>query len=222
MRAPARRADNLVSGLLSHAHRLSVHVKVCLEAVSAYRKLVSRLRLGFSAIVLFTTGVGWLTRNWWFNSEWKVALNERNWDGLSEPGIAIGVLIVLAALFWWFLSLGLRNLRRSIETEEGVDVFFKRAFKDELSVKKRADLYSTWESIKPGILEIMRIHGLRSLSASASSKKILRNLEAAIEIEIPALRHRIDFENQSASEEEKTVKQEENTDAHLSTDPKDS
>ena len=68
----------------------------------------------------------------------------------------------------------------------------------------------------------MRIHGLRSLSASASSKKILRNLEAAIEIEIPALRHRVDFENQSASEEEKTVKQEENTDAHLSTDPKDS
>ena len=222
MRAPARRADNLVSGLLSHAHRLSVHVKVCLEAVSAYRRLVSRLRLGFTAIVLFTSGLGWLTRNWWFNSEWKVALNERNWDGLSEPGIAIGILIVLAALFWWFLSLGLRNLRRSIETEEGVDVFFKRAFKDELSVKKRADLYSTWESIKPGILEIMRIHGLRSLSASASSKKILRNLEAAIEIEIPALRHRIDFENQSASEEEKTVKQEENTDAHLSTDPKDS
>ena len=222
MRAPARRADNLVSGLLSHAHRLSVHVKVCLEAVSAYRRLVSRLRLGFSAIVLFTTGVAWLTRNWWFNSEWKVALNERNWDGLSEPGVALGILIVLAALFWWFLSLGLRNLRRSIETEEGVDVFFKRAFKDELSVKKRADLYSTWESIKPGILEIMRIHGLRSLSASASSKKILRNLEAAIELEIPALRHRIDFENQSASEEEKTVKQEENTDAHLSTDPKDS
>jgi len=222
MRAPARRADNLVSGLLSHAHRLSVHVKVCLEAVSAYRRLVSRLRLGFTAIVLFTSGLGWLTRNWWFNSEWKVALNEANWDQLSEPGIAIGVLIVLAALFWWFLSLGLRNLRRSIETEEGVDVFFKRAFKDELSVKKRADLYSTWESIKPGILEIMRIHGLRSLSASASSKKILRNLEAAIEIEIPALRHRIDFENQSASEEEKTVKQEENTDAHLSTDPKDS
>ena len=135
---------------------------------------------------------------------------------------SLGILIVLAALFWWFLSLGLRNLRRSIETEEGVDVFFKRAFKDELSVKKRADLYSTWESIKPWILEILRIHGLRSLSASASSKKILRNLEAAIEIEIPALRHRIDFENQSASEEEKTVKQEENTDAHLSTDPKDS
>ena len=66
----------------------------------------------------------------------------------------------------------------------------------------------------------MRIHGLRSLSASASSKKILRNLEAAIEIEIPALRHRVDFENQSESEEVKTDKKEQNNDAHLSTDSK--
>ena len=190
MRAPARRADNLVSGLLSHAHRLSVHVKVCIEAVSAYRRLISRLRLGFTAILLLTTGVGWLTRNWWFNSDWEVALNDRNWDGLSEPGIALSIVIVLAALFWWFLSLGLRNLRRSIETAEGVDVFFKRAYRDELSLKKRADLYATWESIKPGILDIMRIHGLRSLSASASSKKLLRKLEAAIDKEIPSLRRR--------------------------------
>ena len=58
MRAPARRADNLVSGLLSHAHRLSVHVKVCLEVVSAYRRLVNRLWLGFSAILLVSVGAG--------------------------------------------------------------------------------------------------------------------------------------------------------------------
>ena len=192
MRAPARRADNLVSGLLSHAHRLSVHVKVCLEAVSAYRKLVSRLWLGFSGILLLGAGAGWLTRNWWFKPEWKVALNERNWGDLSEPGIALGIGIVLAATFWWVLSLGLRNLRRSIETEEGIDVFFKRAYRDELSLKKRADLYATWESIKPGILEIMRVHGLRSLSASASSKKLLKKLESAIDEEIPSLRRRKD------------------------------
>ena len=192
MRAPARRADNLVSGLLSHADRLSVHVKVCLEAVSAYRKLVSRLWLGFSGILLLGAGAGWLTRNWWFKPEWKVALNERNWGDLSEPGIAFGIGIVLAATFWWVLSLGLRNLRRSIETEEGIDVFFKRAYRDELSLKKRADLYATWESIKPGILEIMRVHGLRSLSASASSKKLLKKLESAIDEETPSLRRRKD------------------------------
>jgi len=190
MRAPARRADNLVSGLLSHAHRLSVHVKVCLEAVSAYRRLISRLWLGFTGILLLTAGAGWLTRNWWFDSEWKVALDSRDWSALTQPGIALGIVIVLAAVFWWILSLGLRNLRRSIETEEGVDVFFKRAYRDELSLKKRADLHATWESIKPGILEIMRVHGLRSLSASASSKKLLRKLEAAIDKEIPTLRRK--------------------------------
>ena len=218
MRAPARRADNLVSGLLSHAHRLSVHVKVCLEAVSAYRRLVSRLWLGFTGILLLAAGTGWLTQNWWFKSDWEVALNEPNWDDLSEPGIALGIVIVLATLFWWILSLGLRNLRRSIETEEGVDVFFKRAYRDELSLKKRADLYATWESIKPRILDVMRVHGLRSLSASTSSKKLLRKLEAAIEKEIPALRRRVDFENESTHDEHETVKQEPSDNAELSTE----
>jgi len=218
MRAPARRADNLVSGLLSHAHRLSVHVKVCLEAVSAYRRLVSRLWLGFTGILLLAAGTGWLTQNWWFKSDWEVALNEPNWDDLSEPGIALGIVIVLATLFWWILSLGLRNLRRSIETEEGVDVFFKRAYRDELSLKKRADLCATWESIKPRILDVMRVHGLRSLSASTSSKKLLRKLEAAIEKEIPALRRRVDFENESTHDEHETVKQEPSDNAELSTE----
>ena len=218
MRAPARRADNLVSGLLSHAHRLSVHVKVCLEAVSAYRRLVSRLWLGFTGILLLAAGTGWLTQNWWFKSDWEVALREQKWEALSEPGIALGIVIVLATLFWWFLSLGLRNLRRSIETEEGVDVFFKRAYKDELSLKKRADLYATWESIKPRILDVMRVHGLRSLSASTSSKKLLRKLEAAIEKEIPALRRRVDFQNESTHDEQETVKQEPSDNAELSTE----
>ena len=218
MRAPARRADNLVSGLLSHAHRLSVHVKVCLEAVSAYRRLVSRLWLGFTGILLLAAGTGWLTQNWWFKSDWQVALREQKWEALSEPGLFIGSVIVGASLFWWFLSLGLRNLRRSIETEEGVDVFFKRAYKDELSLKKRADLYATWESIKPRILDVMRVHGLRSLSASTSSKKLLRKLEAAIEKEIPALRRRVDFENESTHDEQETAKQEPSDNAELSTE----
>ena len=218
MRAPARRADNLVSGLLSHAHRLSVHVKVCLEAVSAYRRLVRRLWLGFTGILLLAAGTGWLTQNWWFKSDWEVALREQKWEALSEPGLFIGSVIVGASLFLWFLSLGLRNLRRSIETEEGVDVFFKRAYKDELSLKKRADLYATWEGIKPRILDVMRVHGLRSLSASTSSKKLLRKLEAAIEKEIPALRRRVDFENESTHDEQETVKQEPSDNAELSTE----
>jgi hypothetical protein len=205
MRAPARRADNLVSGLLSHAHRLSVHVKVCLEAVSAYRRLVNRLWLGFCGILLLAGGTGWLSRSWWVNSDWGIAFNQRNWSSLREPGIALGVAIVLAAIFWWILSIGLRNLRRSIETEEGIDVFFKRAYREELSLKKRADLDATWESIKPGILDIMRVQGLRSLSTSSSSKKLLNKLEAAIEKEIPSLR----CQQQKARESNSTESMEE-------------
>ena len=193
MRAPARRADNLVSGLLSQARRLSVHVKVCLEAVTAYRRLVSRLWLGFSGIVLLSAGAAWITQEWWLKPEWSDAFNAKNWEALTAPGIALGSALVGASLFWWFLSLGLRKLRRSIGTEEGVDVFFKRAYRDELSLQKRADLHALWETIKPGVLDIMRVHGLSSLSASISSKKLLRKLDSAIEKDIPALRRKMDL-----------------------------
>ena len=191
MRAPARRADNLVSGLLSHSHRLSVHVQVCLEAVSAYRRLISRLWLGFIGILILCVGAGWLTKGWWLKKEWLIAIRERNWSNLAEPAIALGITFFLGVLFLWFLSFGLKNLRRSIETEEGIEVFFKRAYRNQLSLQKRADLHATWESVKPGILATVRSHGLRSLSASTSSKKLLRNLQKSIEKEIPPLRRRI-------------------------------
>ncbi|MBT7028640.1 MAG: hypothetical protein HN969_13875 [Verrucomicrobia bacterium] len=220
MRAPARRADNLVSGLLSQARRLSVHVKVCLEAVTAYRRLVSRLWLGFSGIVLLSAGAAWLTQEWWLNPEWSDAFNAKNWEALTAPGIALGSALVGASLFWWFLSLGLRKLRRSIGTEEGVDVFFKRAYRDELSLQKRADLYALWETIKPGVLDIMRVHGLSSLSASISSKKLLRKLESAIEKDIPALRRKMDLQPDSKSEEPE--KPEEETTAQTEVPEKDS
>ena len=193
MRAPARRADNLVSGLLSQAHRLAVHVKVCLEAVTAYRRLINRLWLAFYGIVTLSAGATWLTRSWWLKPEWSDAFNEKNWDALTVPGIVLGSVIVVVSLFWWFLSFGLRKLRRSIGTEEGVDVFFKRAYRDELSLQKRADLYALWEITKPGVLDIMRVHGLRTISASISSRKLLRKLEAAIEKDIPALRRNIEL-----------------------------
>ena len=46
---------------------------------------------------------------------------------------------------------------------------------------------------KTGVLDIIRVHGLRSLSASSSSRKLLKKLEQAIAKEIPALRRKIDF-----------------------------
>jgi hypothetical protein len=147
----------------------------------------------FSGIVLLSAGAAWLTQEWWLKPEWRDAFIAKNWKELTAPGIALGSALVWASLFWWFLSLGLRKLRRSIGTEEGVDVFFKRAYRDELSLQKRADLYALWETTKPGVLDIMRVHGLSSLSASISSKKLLRKLESAIEKDIPELRRKMDL-----------------------------
>ena len=105
----------------------------------------------------------------------------------------MGSVLAVSIVVWLILSYALRKLRRSIVSEEGLDVFFKRAHKDELSLRKRADLYSIWDVVKPGVLDIIRAHGLRSLSASSSSRKLLKKLDQAIQKEIPALRRKIDF-----------------------------
>jgi hypothetical protein len=150
---------------------------------------------------MLSAGAAWLTRDWWLQPEWSDSFNEKNWEALTVPGIVLGSAFVGASLLWWFLSIGLRKLRRSIGTEEGVDVFFKRAYRDELSLQKRADLYAIWQTTKTGILDIMRVHGMRSLSASISSKTLLHKLEVAIEKDIPALRRKIDLHPEIRAEE---------------------
>lgn len=200
-RAPARRANNLVSGLLIQAKRLAVHSTVCLEAASAYNHLTNKIRLGICFSLLLIGGTSWLTRAWWFNEEWQGAFADRNWEALTTPGIVIGSVVALSMCISIVLSYALRKLRRSIVSEEGLDVFFKRAYKNELSLRKRADLYSIWDAVKPGVLDVVKAHGLRSLSTSSSSRKLLKKLEHAIEKEIPSLRRKIDFASSFDSED---------------------
>ena len=192
-RAPARRADNLVSGLLIQAKRLAVHSSVCLEAASAYNHLTNKIRVWIAFSLLLIGGTSWLTRSWWFKNEWQVAFADQNWQDLTTPVIFVCSALGLSIFVAIVLSYALRKLRRSIVSEEGFDVFFKRAHKNELSLRKRADLYSIWNAVKPGVLNIVQTHGLRSLSTSSSSRKLLKKLEHAIDKEIPAMRRKIDF-----------------------------
>ena len=192
-RAPARRADNLVSGLLIQAKRLSVHARVCHEVASYYNRLVGKIRFGVCGALFVAGGSFWLTRLWWFKEEWVTAFNEENWDALALPGYILAGLIILAFVFLWICSIGLQKIRSSISTEESLDAFFKRAYKGELSIRRRADLFSIWQATKPGVLDVIDTYGLRSLSTSSSSRKLLRNLQQSIEKDIPALRRKVDF-----------------------------
>ncbi|MEE2614747.1 MAG: dynamin family protein [Verrucomicrobiota bacterium] len=200
-RAPARRADNLVSGLLIQAKRLSVHARVCHEVASYYNRLVSKIRFGICSALFVVGGSFWLTRLWWFKEEWVTAFNEENWESLTTPGFIAAALILLAFVFLWACSIGLQKIRKSISTEESLDVFFKRAYKGELSLRKRADLFSIWQATKPGVLDVIDTYGLRSLSTSSSSRKLLRNLQQSIEKDIPALRRKVDFTSTVNSDE---------------------
>ena len=192
-RAPARRADNLVSGLLIQAKRLAVHSRVCHELASYYKRLVSKIRFGVFSAMFVVGGSFWLTRLWWFNDEWITAFNEENWNELTVPGFILASLILLVFIFSWICSLGLQKLRASISSEDSLDMFFKRAYKGELSLRKRADLFSIWQATKPGVLDVISTYGLRSLSTSSSSRKLLQNLHQAIEKDIPALSRKVDF-----------------------------
>ena len=192
-RAPARRADNLVSGLLIQAKRLSVHATVCHEVASYYNRLVSKIRFGVFSGFFVVGGSFWLTRLWWFNDEWITSFNEENWDALTVPAFIGASLFILTIIFVWICALGLKKLRNSISTEDSLDVFFKRAYKGELSLRKRADLFSIWQASKPGVLDVLDTYGLRNLSTSSSSRKLLQNLQQAIEKEIPSLRRKVDF-----------------------------
>ena len=64
----------------------------------------------------------------------------------------------------------------------------------------------------------MRVHGLRSLSASISSKKLLHKLEAAIEKDIPALRRKIDLHPEIKAEEPEILDEETPDQPELSTE----
>ena len=196
-RAPARRADNLVSGLLIQAKRLSVHARVCHEVASYYNRLVSKIRFGVFSVLFVICGSLWLTRLWWFNDEWVTAFNDENWDALAVPGFIIGGGVLLSFVFLWACSIGLQKIRKSISTEESLDIFFKRAYKGELSLRKRADLFSIWQATKPGVLDVIDTYGLRNLSTSSSSSKLLKNLHQSIEKDIPALRRKVDFTSTS-------------------------
>ena len=192
-RAPARRADNLVSGLLIQAKRLSVHARVCHEVASYYNRLVSKIRFFVFSVLFVVGGSFWLTRLWWFKEEWITAFNDENWESLAVPGFAAGLILLFFVSLLFVYSIGLQKIRRSISTEESLDVFFKRAYKGELSLRKRADLFSIWQATKFGVLDVIDTYGLRSLSTSSSSRKLLRNLQQSIEKDIPALRRKVDF-----------------------------
>ena len=105
-------------------------------------------------------------------------------------------------IFIWICALGLKKIRNSISTEDSLDVFFKRAYKGELSLRKRADLFSIWQASKPGVLDVLDTYGLRNLSTSSSSRKLLQNLQQAIEKEIPSLRRKVDFSASLIKKEE--------------------
>ena len=201
-RAPTRRADNLVSDLLNHSRRLAVHVRVCMEAASAYKRMKTRLVLGVFLGLGVAWMAAWLFREYWFNPAWLEAWNNREFSALKTPGLILLSLLGALAALWTAGMFFLWKIRNTLCTPEGMEAFFHKAFKREISLRKRADLYALWESGKARALHLMQTIGPGRISTSFSTRRLLKRLNRTIDQEIPRLRRKIGLYRGTATNSE--------------------
>lgn len=173
-RAPARRADNVLTQLRDHAERLRLHVRVADLAARERRRF--RLR-AWSLLVLATltaalAGAVTLTA--------ATAL----WIPLT--------CFAAAALAFYGGAFVVRSLVRGEERRilDGLDALFERAHVQELVTRDRAeDLRQRWREVLPRSKAILEKLGLGSVPRLDAGEA--RRLDDAIEREIPGLRARL-------------------------------
>jgi GTPase SAR1 family protein len=172
-RAPTRRADNLVSGLYQSARELSVLARVYFEASHQFRAVRNRLLL-IPLGVLFLTGL--LVYFTWNSQEPRTALL------LLVAGILATAAASLGALLY------LNRFRRQTFSPDGLDECFDRTFTRQLAFQERADLRALWSAVRTRTCTALEVIGPETITRTFSTRKFLRNLDKAVEQEIPALR----------------------------------
>jgi hypothetical protein len=173
-RAPARRADNVLTQLRDHAERLRLHVRVSDRAARERRRVRNRswALLGLAALSSVLAGAVTLA------AETKI------WIPLGFFGLA--ALIIYGGAF---------VVRRLLKSEEGrildsLTPLFERAHAKELVTRDRADdLRARWQGVLPKTRAILETLGLASIPRVPSD--MAQRLDQAIEREIPDLRARL-------------------------------
>jgi len=175
--APTRRADNLVSDLLTQARCLSMHGQVCESVARHFRNLQYKIWGALSAIVVLGVLGAVLSRQ------------AASWT--TPAAFAVGSLALAVA--GWFGGRAYLRLRSSrLTTAEGVDPFFETAYLRELTWQDRADLRALWERVRPKLLNSVTLLGAGGLATGFSFRRQLRRLDTLIETDIPKLRRRLE------------------------------
>jgi len=176
-RAPARRADNLVTQLEEHGQRLLVHAKVIHEARRTLRSFRLKLWMILVVGVLFAGLAGAITI--WAGVKW--------WISATVFGSA--GLLAYAGTF---------VINSMVKSESGhllagLTGIFEHLYARELLVRDRVDdLHALWDRVHPRVktsLEKMGILAFPKLSIEERDR-----LAAALEKSVPELRQKLQRE----------------------------
>jgi hypothetical protein len=170
-RAPARRADNLLTQLEEHSRRLAMHARTIAEA----GRLLRRFRWKLLGIGALGVAAGILAG--------AVAL---------QLGASAGVLsaiwggTALLAAGAGFLGSALSRSHAE-QLAAGLDAVFERAYARELLVRERADdLRALWAKVKGRIRESLGKVGAGAFPRLGGAAR--RRLEEVFEKDVPGLR----------------------------------
>ncbi len=175
-RAPTRRADNLVSDLYQNGQKLAVHARACYEVARRYRMMRLRFWTGAGLVLILTGLIAWLT--------W-------NPDDLRVPVATIAIGLFLTGSLVAGCHFYLNRFKQRITTPEGIEPFFERAYRQELTLRQRADLRARWESVKNQAIATLNALGPEKIGGSFSTRKLLKRLESVLENDVPNLRRDI-------------------------------
>lgn len=175
-RAPARRADNLVSDLLFQARALYMQGRIAVAVSNDDRSLKWRFALGVAGVLAGTAGATALA---WNDPDWKVPAL---W---GAGGVLVAVLVAAMGIFVR------RRFRRKVATAAGLEPYFEAAHRQELTWADRADLRGLWEYARPRLLRSISLLGVSGLPHGFRFRRHLRRLLALIETQIPQLRRKL-------------------------------
>ncbi len=184
-RAPTRRADNLVSDLIQNGRKLTVHARVCDQAVLEFHKLMfTWFGSGFVILSLTILTVALL----WQRLEWQTLLVTGATGALAGAATAlIGKLL-------------LDRFSRSLRQPETLDLFFNQAYHRELTLGERLDLQASWANVRESTANAFKIKSPFRFPFRWTSRHLLSKLEQTLETDIPALRRSLSHDRSSTRE----------------------
>jgi GTPase SAR1 family protein len=175
-RAPTRRADNLVSDLLVNARCVSMQARVCQALARHFVGLNAKIWAAVAGVVVLAAV---LVRLSWTAEHWSTPL------GVALAGMG------LAAATWWAGRSYVRRRRAQVATPDGIDTWFERAYRRELTLQDRADLRALWHKVRPMTLRAVSVLGPGGLKQGYTLGRQIRALESVVDTVIPKLRRDI-------------------------------